>query len=313
MDAKEALPRSSAAQCEHLGIKDDPGTCLAFPSNWNYCHRARPPHSVRLDYQGHYCQSLAHVRCVIFQSKNALPLPPDIRGRQVPHRYTGNALRLVPWILLFVTLSAGLIWLAGSRGFIKAGAPFFGGVPTRMPAFAVVPSPAPSNTEPISPILAARATSMPTLANFSITRVAFKAAPATVTPISTAPGLCGHQLDEPIGLDRKFVIHQVKYGDSLNMFEITYRTTLEAIQRVNLPFPIPLRREQILIMPFGQADVANLPLLSAYQAANRNTSVQTMAFKVSADLQAFEQYNLFDNNCMDFSGWVLVPHQRPAP
>lgn len=70
--------------CPHLGIEEDPQTCLAYPSHWNFCHRARPAAVVRLRHQRQACLSAAHVNCPVFVAGQAAPLPAGLRGRTRP-------------------------------------------------------------------------------------------------------------------------------------------------------------------------------------------------------------------------------------
>ena len=97
------------------------------------------------------------------------------------------------------------------------------------------------------------------------------------------------------------------------MYEITYRTSVKAIEGVNLPFRIPVPRETVLVIPLDTVEYESLPLFEPMQVNERNTPIQTMAFKVSADLLSFEKYNGFDESCRDFIGWVVAPRERPAP
>jgi len=97
--------------------------------------------------------------------------------------------------------------------------------------------------------------------------------------------------DVPFGPGNKLLIHQVGGGDSLNRYEIIYHTSVRAIEGVNLPFRIPVPRDTILVIPLDTTEVGDLPLFEPVLVSMRNTAIQTMAFKVRADLLAFEEYN----------------------
>ena len=306
------------SRCDYLGLKDDPQTCLAFPSKWNYCQHATPPGSVRLEYQRQYCQSTEHMQCLVFQREKTGPLPPEIRGKHVTKGHHLKAGVLIPALLLLIAFGTVFIWLAEVRGmFSSAGSGPFVQMPTAIPPIAAISfasSTAVFPTDlPLIPPLPSSTTLLPTLTAFSITHINSDSLPATITPVSTPVGVCGHQLDQPFGPGMKFIIHQVKYGDSLNMYEITYRTTVSVIEGVNYhPFTIPLRKDQVIVILLNQKELDGLPLFEPYLASNPNTSSQTMAFKVSSDLPTFEEYNGFDNSCRGFSGWLLAPHPRPS-
>jgi hypothetical protein len=120
-------------------------------------------------------------------------------------------------------------------------------------------------------------------------------------------------MDVPFGPGNKLLIHKVGGGDSLNGYEINYRTSVEAITGVNLTFRIPVPRETVLVIPLDTLEVGGLPVFEPIQVSERNTPIETMAYKVSADLLSFEKYNGFDPSCRDFIGWVVAPRERPAP
>lgn len=80
---RKTRPRAAATVveiCPHLGVEEDTQTCLAYPSSWNLCHRARPAALVRLGHQRKICLSPAHVVCPVFQNEIRAPLPADLRG-----------------------------------------------------------------------------------------------------------------------------------------------------------------------------------------------------------------------------------------
>lgn len=307
---------ATPGQCQHLGIKDDARTCLAFPSTWNYCHRATPPSSVRLDHQRQFCQSDHYLQCPMLQDRKNGPLPPEIRGRHVSANRRGRASRLLAVLIVVSALAALLAVWAGSRGLL--GQPvqrMFGGTAanaTAMGETVASPSSEPLPALPPFPPLAAAPTSDPAPATMWTLPTYFDPSPPTPTPVSTAPGACGHDLEEPFGPGAGLLLHKVGGGDSLNRYENLYETSVAAIIGVNLPFPIPLRTDRVLVIPLHAQEVGDLPVFEPVQVANRNTPIQTMAFKVSADLAAFEKYNDFDASCRDFIGWVVAPRERPA-
>ena len=77
-----AVPLSETEICPHLGIEEDLQTCLAYPSPWNLCHRARPASVVRLSHQHNVCLASAHTGCPVFQREQVAPLPAALRSRR---------------------------------------------------------------------------------------------------------------------------------------------------------------------------------------------------------------------------------------
>jgi len=68
--------------CPHLGIEEDPQTCLGYPSPWNYCHRCKPISAVKISYQRTTCFSDAHTSCSVAANETTEPLPLELRGRR---------------------------------------------------------------------------------------------------------------------------------------------------------------------------------------------------------------------------------------
>jgi hypothetical protein len=303
--------------CDYLGVKDDPRTCLAYASAWNYCHRANPPETVRLEHQRQYCLTTAHAECPVFRNSKAEPLPREIRGQHLSHVRRGRSALILPVSAIVLALAASAVWFAQAYGILKL--PPFGlpnlGLAFSAPSPVTIPSPVatPSPLLPAIPPLFPSATSQPALPLPAASSTYSDLSPATVTPISTDPAVCGHELDQPFGPGDKLMIHKVGGGDSLNRFEILYHTSVKAIEGVNLQFRLPVPKETILIIPLDTTEIGDLPVFEPLQVSERNTPIETMAFKVDADLLAFEKYNGFDASCRDFIGWVVAPRERPAP
>jgi hypothetical protein len=102
MVERQTRPRAGTSSipseeiCPHLGIEEDPQTCLAYPSYWNLCHHSRPASVVRLGHQRKTCLLPAHTACPVFQSKLIAPLPAELRVRsgksmKAPSRKPGSA------------------------------------------------------------------------------------------------------------------------------------------------------------------------------------------------------------------------------
>jgi hypothetical protein len=314
MNTNQVQPSALLGVCEHLGMKDDPRTSLAYPSVWNHCYLANPPETVRLEHQRAYCLSAAHVQCPVFQANKAAPLPQAIRGRHPPEPHRNRAGVIIPILLGLLALAAGLAWFAEAKGMLQIpGLPLpraaSTGAPSAVPATA---SPMPTLRVVVPPVVST-STPQPTPADPAVEPTYFDSSAPTPTPITTSAAWCGHQMDVPFGPGNKLLIHKVGGGDSLNGYEITYRTSVKAIEGVNLTFRIPVPRETVLVIPLDTLEVGGLPVLEPMQVSERNTPIQTMAYKLSADLLAFEKYNGFDESCRDFIGWVVAPRARPAP
>ncbi len=73
-----AHPASKMQICPHLGIEEDPQTCLGYSSPWNFCHRSKPVQAVRLSYQRAKCLCARHLSCAVFLEHELRPLPREL-------------------------------------------------------------------------------------------------------------------------------------------------------------------------------------------------------------------------------------------
>ena len=81
----ETTPSGSTAhavydRCPYLGLHDDRSTSLAFPSNWNFCYRAKPPASVVLSHQSEACLIPQYLQCPVYLREKTGRLPSNLRG-----------------------------------------------------------------------------------------------------------------------------------------------------------------------------------------------------------------------------------------
>jgi hypothetical protein len=65
--------------CPHIGLLNDPQTSLAYPSEWNLCHRASPPIDPNYEHQRVYCLAVSYNSCPFFHKEPNTPLPDYIR------------------------------------------------------------------------------------------------------------------------------------------------------------------------------------------------------------------------------------------
>jgi hypothetical protein len=87
--------------CPYLGLKDDPGTVLDFPSEGNICHRAQSKPEINREYQRCVCLLAEHINCPVFVGTGEGPLPV---GLIAPHplfsRYKPILWLVIPGILI---------------------------------------------------------------------------------------------------------------------------------------------------------------------------------------------------------------------
>ncbi len=105
-------------RCPHLGMQDDPGTRLDFPSPGNVCHKASPPGHIKLDYQHNTCLTAQHMGCPIYTAAHATAVPASILAttprtavtrRALPQMSTPVTVGLIAFFGLIVYLGAALL------------------------------------------------------------------------------------------------------------------------------------------------------------------------------------------------------------
>jgi len=104
-------PNARTGCCPHLGIQDDPETCLNYPAEWNLCYHARPVSPVSLEHQRKMCLSPVFTRCPVYAREHRTPLPRSLRlARAI------NWLRwaLLTALLLIVAIGLWSAWREGN-------------------------------------------------------------------------------------------------------------------------------------------------------------------------------------------------------
>lgn len=276
--------------CPFLGLSDDPGTALAYPSVGNCCHHAKPVASVRNGMQARYCLLPGYVKCPVYLRSDLQPLPPDFIGEGrlssgMRKWVVGGVLLVTILVLAFVIVqsnAASFIWKkkptpdANSQVLLTVTAII------RNTQMAATIQPSPTTT----------ATEFPTL----------------MVPSPAPTSIPMHELEMPIGTNPPFVIHRVQAGESFIRFEEDYSTTKAAILAVNYGMESSLWANSIIIIPVGVTDVTGLPAFLPYQVTEANLTVEQLALNAGADLATLKQYNALPDGYVFSEGeWVLIP------
>ena len=72
---REFQAEFSPVYCPHLGMLDDAGTCVAFPSLVNACHYCVPRTTPDLNHQGAFCLTSNFQNCPVFQGEAGVKFP----------------------------------------------------------------------------------------------------------------------------------------------------------------------------------------------------------------------------------------------
>jgi hypothetical protein len=89
-------------RCPYLGLHDDPGTALAYPSDWNYCFHAKPPASILAAYQINVCLTTNYSSCAIVTTNKWRRLPRSLHGKSDKLFHRSDLSRRLPGLALFV-------------------------------------------------------------------------------------------------------------------------------------------------------------------------------------------------------------------
>jgi LysM repeat protein len=145
--------------------------------------------------------------------------------------------------------------------------------------------------------------------------------PTTTSNPSPTPTLAGTAtlrpllgLETPLGIDHKFLIHQIQEGDSFNRIAGDYDTTVAALLASNYRLPSPLIPGWAIVVPLNFVDRQGFPAFEVY-SVTEEISLEDLVIQLSVDLNEFKYYNALDDNFIPRAGdWLLVPRPgSPTP
>jgi len=274
--------------CPYLGQRSDPGTALAYPSGSNRCTHAKSMAAIELGHQEEFCLRSGYSKCEQFAAEPGAPLPAGLHG--FSGRWSGKKRGNIKWVWGIVLLGLGIIiaWQFVTRwgGFGQSAV-----VPT------VITESTPTSTEGSSP-------------SPSLTRT-----PTTTPPlVDTATPWPPLGLETPLGIDHKFLIHQIQEGDSLDLIGRRYGTTVEALRVCNYRLPDPLIPGMVVVVPLNFVDMQGLPAFEVYNVT-KEISLEDLGLLLSVDLNQFKIYNAINDGYIPIVGdWLLVPRAgSPTP
>ena len=315
--------------CQYLGLHDDPDTHMTFTSPLNNCHRGRTSAPVLLNHQGSYCLQENHVNCPVYRQGADKTFPRELRGRSAKrseYTYPVFRKRKCTWLLwssmivLVILLGLGY-WLSGIGGSLVA---VFSPTPTQLPSASKTPIPAlitslPSHSPTFIPsatpglVQTSTVTPFPTLTStldqeFSLSLTSQAIIPSlSPTPTEISP----HSLEVPIGSVQKYLIHQVVTGENLTGLAAMYKTSIEAIMKVNIALKVPIREDSIVVMPLDISNPDGLPAFEPYQVKEDQIVVESLAAELKTDPTLLKYFNLYnDGERLREGDWILIPRVR---
>ena len=133
---------------------------------------------------------------------------------------------------------------------------------------------------------------------------------ATSTHSLLLPRTCGHELDAAFGAENRFVLHRIAVGENLNLYANRYQTAVNAILYINHDMQMPIWENMVIVIPVGTTLVIGTPPFEVIEQEKMLISTDRLAERFDTDAQQFRRYNEFDDSCVEFSGWILIPRKR---
>ena len=291
-----SLPKFSARNssfCPYLGVSDDPGTALNFPSASNFCYHAKPIAAVKHAHQAGYCLVSRYEECPVYKTAGDKPLPREFKEQNVRIQRRIPILAVIIGVVvilaaLFIALQAGGISLFNANP---------GEEEINLQALQTVTQMVAQTQTVLAQTARPTQTLQPTP---TITEL-----PATPIPTSFPP----HELEVPFGSSPRFVIHTVQAGESYMRFMQDYNTTREAILAVNYGNAPTLWAGSLLIIPMDTLDATGIPAFTAVQVTDQHLTVEALAADQEADVDLIRKYNALPAGYIFTPGeWVLIPH-----
>ena len=298
--------------CPFLGLCDDPGTLMSFPSGWNCCHHARPVEPINLEYQRKFCLTAKHAECALLGLQKFNPLPPGLRLVS-PDQSRARKGRWLWLALLILLLVCGAILLGGDRlpGLTSGWSSLF--KPESSAPAAALPGGSADGASSQTPSAQPTQSLQPTpLASVTIPQTAVQpaATPSLVKPTrDPALALLLHaEKDIQIKADPAFVIHKVRSGENISLYADFYGTTVGAILSVNASLRIPMWVDDLVIIPLDCQDAAGLPAFQPYQVGAGPLSLGALAEQLDVDPAEVARFNGLSSDARLMAGdWLILP------
>lgn len=339
--------------CPYIGLAGDAETHTAFPSSLNFCHHASPAGLIAPDHQRETCMSDVYLICPVFLRKNKAPLPGNIRAShsQTGRRRPFNWIAILLVILILIILIFAVLRLLSGEKLISTTdafiAPTLGSMANTLieidtdtqtpPLRPTQTKPDLTNNEAVAQTAQAVSeisASLSLTATFTLTPTRTATPTRTLTPTRTptptrtvtptltrtrtttpsaTPKPFQRALDTPIGTKQKFIIHQIKSGESLSQYATTYKTSVEAILRVNYALFIPLWIDAFIVIPVDATAAAHLPYFQPYKVTAVGISAEVLAKELGADLNDFIYYNgIKPGEQLKAGDWLIIPRVAPG-
>jgi LysM repeat protein len=302
-----SAPTERKSVCPFLGLPGDTQTYFYFPNLANCCNHTHPPNNISIAHQAKACLGPNFKTCPVFPDTWSGPLPEELCAAGKDNYSKGSHWRTNVFVVVGMVVLAVVVFLLGWHivmgSFPGSANSAPGGDGIVLPAH----TPTPANQTVITPI---------TLAPYqrTIKKNPIPSRTATVNPTLSptetqyASPTPGPKLEMTISSELPFLIHRVVQGDSLSLLALRYHTSIAAIKAINGLGDDLLVDGQYLVIPVGVSDPTLLPVFVVYQVEDNGESLQDIAAKFQADVNAIRYYNNLGNDPILPGGrWLIIP------
>ena len=286
-----------AKSCRFLVSLRDPTTFFAFPSPLNGCGRFEPAGTLPGSYQSRFCLTVRHAGCKLLDTSWTGPFPARLEGAAESEWGAALAAPRRRWgwtalaVLGILAVGGAAWWLLGA-GWFDAPANAQG---AETPLVLVLPEPTwePTATseEPPMALPSPWATAAPT--------------ETALPPMAPTPG---PSLEMPFGAEPPYLIHSVQAGDSLYALAEGFGCSAEAIRAANGLGEQALAIGQLLVIPLGIFDPADVPMFVVSQVGGTGEALADLAARYGVDPESIRRTNALGGDPMLPPGrWLIVP------
>lgn len=313
--------------CPHLGIENEPNSRFVIATSANFCHKANPVKSVKLEYQSTVCFSDAHQSCPVYQPDWDGPLPNEAKGGRHRRRRKSRNSRIPRGLFIFLVL------IVVGVGFWLGNPDLFSIITNRdgttvTPLSAAVETAIPSQTSlPTVDTVEATATELPVATHTTEpTKTPLPTSTATVIPTSQSSSLSptpspqisgltpGPSFQTPFGPQDAYILHRISEGESMPVVAKLYGTNFEVIFALNeWVDELGLRPNRVIVLMPGITDPQGLVSLTVHFTQEETTLFE---FSVNQGVRVddLRYYNQLGNaDYIPAGRWLIFPFLSETP
>jgi len=302
--SNDEIPLGIRTTCPYMGLCGDQDSHYSFSHPLNCCHKVNTPSNISLSYQEKFCLTVNFNKCEIYSTNWDGRLPEGIIAHQLDDGF-GSIKNILSIILVgIVIVSIIAIILGTTNSFLPSSSPDF--TATNSYTSYALPSStvALQSAESVEAIFPTRQppTKIPT-----ITPLATKTPTFTVTPLDPTP-TPGPEMGMIFGREVKFVLYEVKAGESINNVALKFGTNPETIVAANvLSEYTSIWPGTVLVIIPGETDPQEVQKYKIV-LLDGDTSIADLISRYDISLEELSSINEFGSSDMVPGGrWIIIP------